>query len=615
MIVFHGILRLLLSYKFQVYTQKQQQQQQQQQQQEQQQQQPLKSCRRVIERIDERRRQRCLREEAAAAAAASDQLQQQQQHQQQQPLHTSVPRGGSILQPESSGVSNASDSTAASLRAQARKLQEEALLNRDKASCVRGAQQSFRLRVAEMREKEALRLLAMADAAEDDASAGGPQNPEALSPLGSEAPCLPSHRGPGNGGPSYSDSASFSQVANTPRETLHRVRQQQQQQQQQQQGLQQKRHLSPLYADMMSTSAAAAAAAAPAAGPVGGAGIGAACCSSRAQRQGDMCEGWKAAGIAGHGGEARKRSACTGCWSEATTAATAAAAAATAAAALCGCSRRLPTPHGGGHFVRPALRRQRGLLRLPGRKDHGRPFFSLHALRVCLQQQQGHTTLHQQQQHHQPQQQQQQHPSLYGDPGTTQPSSARGSEAHFYGSEQQQQRMQQQQQQQRMQQQQQQRMQQQHRMQQQRLPETPREEADMRDLDNSVFSGKRRAMEASVPTQADRAVLEAAERLRQEALLCRDKARCCSGAKQRQLVSLAELKERRAADMFSQVSACDNSSTSSSQHPQQQHIDYNGDQQQQPSYTQLYQQPEDRKAAGNVRGRVNPRGDSGIFNR
>lgn len=75
--------------------------------------------------------------------------------------------------------------SASSLRERALRLQAEALEQRDKASCVRGAQASFRLRAAEMREKEAARLMALAASAESRDSLDGCCAPPPRSPSSS----------------------------------------------------------------------------------------------------------------------------------------------------------------------------------------------------------------------------------------------------------------------------------------------------------------------------------------------------------------------------------------------------------------------------------------------
>ncbi|OEH75536.1 hypothetical protein cyc_01021 [Cyclospora cayetanensis] len=323
-----------------------------------------------IERMDERRRQRTLRDEAAASGEAE----LKQQH------IEAVGQGGPpVLRSDSSTLSNSSDSTSASLREKARRLQQEALLNRDRATCVRGAQQSFRLKVAEMREQEAARLLAMAEAADEGVNQAGSVGP--LSPAGSDAN-MTSARGP-----------LMSDIASLP--NMHSPR--------------------------------------------------------------------------------------------------------------------------GAHLQR------------------------------------------QQYQQHPPQQE------VYGDVCAYQREAARGSEASGIGRD--------------------------GALQQQVISDTPREQFE----GHATLMGKPMTTGVSMPSQADQALAEEAAKLRKEALLCRDKALCCTGAKQRQLISLAELKERRAADAIALMS-------DPGLHCHQRGEERN---------LQVQQTP--RRAAGELRGRVNPRGDSGIF--
>lgn len=101
--------------------------------------------------------------------------------------------------------------------------------------------------------------------------------------------------------------------------------------------------------------------------------------------------------------------------------------------------------------------------------------------------------------------------------------------------------------------------------------------------------------------EQDRSLGEEAERLRQEALVCRDKALCCTGPKQRQLISLAELKERRAADIVARIS---DASMADSQRSKR-----NAERiQESEKSTKLHQ-----RAAGAVRVPVDPRSCSNIF--
>ncbi|XP_026190718.1 uncharacterized protein LOC34618104 [Cyclospora cayetanensis] len=321
-----------------------------------------------IERMDERRRQRTLRDEAAASGEAE----LKQQH------IEAVGQGGPpVLRSDSSTLSNSSDSTSASLREKARRLQQEALLNRDRATCVRGAQQSFRLKVAEMREQEAARLLAMAEAADEGVNQAGSVGP--LSPAGSDAN-MTSARGP-----------LMSDIASLP--NMHSPR------------------------------------------------------GAEALNEGRIAELLAAAA------ERRDKATCV---------------------------------KGG---------KQRALLAMAERLES-----EAQALADAIRQKQ--------QQMQEPEMQQ--HVAVLG-------------------------------------------------------------------------------------AQADQALAEEAAKLRKEALLCRDKALCCTGAKQRQLISLAELKERRAADAIALMS-------DPGLHCHQRGEERN---------LQVQQTP--RRAAGELRGRVNPRGDSGIF--
>lgn len=457
-----------------------------------------------IERMDERRRQRSLRDEEAAAAEAK-----------QQQLDAPGQRGPPVLRSDDSGLSNSSDSTAASLRERARKLQQEALVNRDQATCVRGAQQTFRLRVAEMREQEAARLLAMADAAEDESLQGGAQGP--MSPMGSDAHMMHSARGP-----LMSDTASLSNV-DTPRGAMH------------------------------------------------------------GECQGEA----RVAELLAAAAERRDKATCVKGGKQ---------------RALLAMAERM---EGEAHALAAAIRQQQPQQRQQMQQQHSvagddfapgeaasfgqrsgsseASFNSQQHFRPQQQQQQY------QQQHHQQQHHQQTSMSMYGDQGSYHMRGSRGSEAP-YGTDGNDNRSLV--------------LQQQRQQQQQLLPETPREEDERRQHEHAVLVGKRRASGACLASQADQALAEEAEKLRQEALLCRDKARCCSGAKQRQLISLAELKERRAADMIARMEEpglhSEQHADGSTQQPYKQH-------------NHMQQQPDIRRAAGELRGRVNPRGDSGIF--
>ena len=128
------------------------------------------------------------------------------------------------------------DSTSASLREKARKLQQEALVSRDQATCVRGAQQAFRLRVAEMREQEAARLLQLAQQQDTGGpppgapgAQGGP--PEALFPTSSDHQQLQALNSN-----QYSDAPAAAN-GDSPTRNAHGVSQHLQQQLQQQQVL------------------------------------------------------------------------------------------------------------------------------------------------------------------------------------------------------------------------------------------------------------------------------------------------------------------------------------------------------------------------------------------
>ncbi|CDJ67662.1 hypothetical protein, conserved [Eimeria necatrix] len=557
--------------------------------------------------MDERRRQRNLRDDTGSFGVPEPkqkQLHQLQQHQQQPQHQQNVEAAGqrvsSVLHSSNSTLSNASDSTSASLREKARKLQQEAMLSRDQATCVRGSQQTFRLRVAEMREQEAARLLELADT-QDGGGAPGAAT-EGLSPAGSDLHPMRSSRGQ-----LMSDTGSLPNV-NSPRGAA-------------QAGF-------PDEARVAELLAAAAERRDKATCVKGGKQRA---LLAMAEKLENEAHALAAAMKQQQNQQQQQHGTCDD----------------PAYAPRDSARFGLPSGSSDASFSsqppqnqqqqqyppqqRQQEQRQHNYQQQQQPYQQPQPQHQYEQQQQPYHQQEHHRQYEQQQQHQYPQQQeqypphqqqqqqhqyqqQQQHqfayqqeryPQQQGQPPHQQmppdyrgyqSNSAMGSEASFgLGNEDRNRPLQQQ------------RSLQQQPQQQVTMPDTPREHDDST-RGHTVLSNKKRALGPSQMSQADQALAEQAEKLRQEALLCRDKARCCSGAKQRQLLSLAELKEQRAADAIAQMTECSlylhqNSSDSLQQSQKQQ------------GYMQQHQiqQQSSRRAAGEHRGRVDPRGNSGIF--